>query len=723
MSIPLLCGNYRDDGRPQVVNLFLSWHHTAQDIQSRIEAEPDLLAGRDEKGRGLLCYAAMYEIHRSDSLSKLFNEIITSYGFEVHAADVLTTESEKLEPRRIDKDGNTVLHYVVQHCPQLIASCIDAGLDPNVRNTSGQTPLYQLIDSLSTVLARSPSEAHEAYLHDVCERIKTLCKKGADPDATVSSADCLASLERVVLYKLGLSVAGALLEAKANPNKALFTALFHANEFDYAHLLQKYGAYLENPDEIIKIAECSDDRVFTNALPCIRKESWNICNDKGYTPLCGAVKSGTLERVLNVIKQGVTPQVAALITALHEAHDIESAYQIATCLIAHGVACHGSKGALNRDLRNDSGKCVAKRGTTPASFVSTDSFVAYPHACHTILYALIQAMKSGLSLSNEFDILATKREALIKAAGGQLAKPDVALWQVLSNSSAERLGDIQDTIHKLYFASAALTCSAYEKSVQKLITDIEQIRNITDLVSRGDDHSIIVGAINNKDRRLLDAICNKVQQALNVEPLSDKKQHVKKAQKQYENALCASERVIYALIQHRVKSADTYVAQLIAGHRSDWVVPVSLWDVTYRFSGDATRAKIAALLAQRSPVSMYDHKGQTALIRLSKESLGNTRAVKTLVDCGAPVDQQELNTGCTALHYAVLLGKVSMARELIKSGANQHQCNAVGQSPEMINSMIIDNAYALIQKKGDPQDCYKHAVAIANIFTRNECAF
>jgi ankyrin repeat protein len=97
----------------------------------------------------------------------------------------------------------------------------------------------------------------------------------------------------------------------------------------------------------------------------------------------------------------------------------------------------------------------------------------------------------------------------------------------------------------------------------------------------------------------------------------------------------------------------------------------------------------------------------TALTQAARD--GDLAAVRQLLDAGADIDSRQQR--CTALHLAVIYGRVEVALELIKRGADIQALDVLHHDPLMIcatSTGISDNdaarvARVLLEHGADPQ--------------------
>ncbi len=165
-----------------------------------------------------------------------FKSHIWTYPYVQASRDALPVLIELgADPRAIDSNNRNRLHYCIESLYQNTCSTedikqlLDLGLDANLADTSGYTPLHLLMNYYQVPDETSRyGQKRQAKLADLMPIIQLLLDAGADPDAQTFEGLTPAMLAlRAKMY----DVAGALLERSKNPNltdKKGYNLIHHA---------------------------------------------------------------------------------------------------------------------------------------------------------------------------------------------------------------------------------------------------------------------------------------------------------------------------------------------------------------------------------------------------------------------------------------------------------------------------------------------------------------
>ncbi len=164
---------------------------------------------------------------------------------------VMTLLTNGADPRCVDSDGNTPLHYAARAAQPVVAALLcDAGAPIDVTNNEGQTPL---------AIASAAGK---------CESVRFLLERHANPQVERAQPAIVAAAGAVDddadLIKLLLKYKAAVNACDAMGRSALITAALHGNP-DIASVLLKAGA------------------------------DANLADHRGTTPLMEAARAGAIE--------------------------------------------------------------------------------------------------------------------------------------------------------------------------------------------------------------------------------------------------------------------------------------------------------------------------------------------------------------------------------------------------------------------------------------------
>lgn len=111
---------------------------------------------------------------------------------------------------------------------------------------------------------------------------------------------------------------------------------------------------------------------------------------------------------------------------------------------------------------------------------------------------------------------------------------------------------------------------------------------------------------------------------------------------------------------------------------------------------------ILPLISAGADLAATDAKGYTPLILATYHGHGD--AARTLLDCGAAIDQPDGGRGNTALMGVAFKGYTALAEQLLEAGADPHALNRAGQSALMFAALFGhgDIATMLLERGADP---------------------
>lgn len=673
-------------------------------VRKMIQQNPALAYVRDSEGRGLIYYLTLNNEHRGDNAwmpSPLVAELVVTYKAKISSADVMRKEGDLFCVRAINPRGDTLLHYAALKAPSLIKPCVEAGIDPNVRNNKNKTPLYRLI--MRTSMPDNGLKNPDAYKASVIHRIKELCTLGASLEEKKG--------EKTKSYVVSAINAGvqpyivkALLDSGAPVHEALYAALCEKDGDQYIELLQPYTIKLEDPEKIVCVA-CFADGYFERAVPFV--SDWNAVNSRRRTPLAHATRAD-VGRMLEVMKYGGSPHdLVALSDILCSSHKrIDTTYTMLACLLANGML--PTDVCLADFHTSDVGNVVAQ-GTSVQDYALKKLRQVYGNTAAAALgYALIESRaKFAHVWIDGFDAFAQKCADFITHTDDTVSESnEYTCGHEEVGEEAQTICTLMSKIPRDVFSMGTFA----DTSV--LARHIEQLPRVADLVRANIDDSIMKQAMQLSSVTLVKAMYNRIKQSLVQDPVSN----------EYKDAQYVAQELIYKIIKHQNKLECTeFVAYLIELQPKDWRASPDLWKTLCTITKASARVNAFKALHKYSSIDAYNEDGQTLLMLRLHEQACTPECISACVASGADVNKPALTTGITALHIAVLLGKPHFVRALIEAGADMHQKDAAGISPYMLGNILVYQLGGVTNYSHDVVAVHNKACAVTAIMKGRNC--